>query len=225
MSKLGLTLGLASALVAVQPAAAAVVVSYNAGNNTTLPAPNSSGYAVETFANAPIGVNQSFAHTIGSATFSYSGVNIIAATDPTYGQYGNGTDYAAAYSNVGPAGATSSYHLDVTGSTGTYFGAYIGAADAVNTITFDLLGGGTYVYTPTGPNAPADQTSMFVNFQFTGGEKFTGLTFSTTGTTGFETDNHTVGLVPEPATWGLMLAGFGAIGGTLRRRRSVLRTA
>ena len=28
------------------------------------------------------------------------------------------------------------------------------------------------------------------------------------------------GAVPEPATWAMMIAGFGAIGGTLRRRRS-----
>ena len=32
---------------------------------------------------------------------------------------------------------------------------------------------------------------------------------------------NAVGGVPEPATWGLMLLGFGAIGGTLRRRQKV----
>lgn len=31
------------------------------------------------------------------------------------------------------------------------------------------------------------------------------------------------GLVPEPATWGLFILGFGAIGGALRRRNSALR--
>jgi PEP-CTERM motif len=30
---------------------------------------------------------------------------------------------------------------------------------------------------------------------------------------------RTAGAVPEPATWGMMLLGFGAIGGTLRRQR------
>lgn len=33
------------------------------------------------------------------------------------------------------------------------------------------------------------------------------------------------GAVPEPATWALMLAGFGAVGGALRRRRRELRRA
>ena len=31
--------------------------------------------------------------------------------------------------------------------------------------------------------------------------------------------------VPEPATWGLMIAGFGAVGGSLRRRRAAVRFA
>ncbi|KQT34986.1 hypothetical protein ASG29_02270 [Sphingomonas sp. Leaf412] len=31
--------------------------------------------------------------------------------------------------------------------------------------------------------------------------------------------------VPEPATWGLMILGFGAVGGSMRRRKSVLATA
>ena len=33
------------------------------------------------------------------------------------------------------------------------------------------------------------------------------------------------GAVPEPATWGLMILGFGAIGSVLRRRRNVLAVA
>lgn len=31
----------------------------------------------------------------------------------------------------------------------------------------------------------------------------------------------TMGAIPEPATWALMLAGFGAVGATVRRRRTV----
>lgn len=33
------------------------------------------------------------------------------------------------------------------------------------------------------------------------------------------------GLVPEPATWGLMIMGVGLVGGALRRRRAAVRTA
>ncbi|WP_404711638.1 PEPxxWA-CTERM sorting domain-containing protein [Sphingomonas sp. MMS24-J13] len=28
--------------------------------------------------------------------------------------------------------------------------------------------------------------------------------------------------VPEPASWGLMIVGFGALGGAMRRRRAVV---
>ena len=41
---------------------------------------------------------------------------------------------------------------------------------------------------------------------------------------GFETDNHTVGFlsagaIPEPATWLMMILGFGGVGSMLRARR------
>ena len=32
---------------------------------------------------------------------------------------------------------------------------------------------------------------------------------------------HVVGSVPEPASWAMMLGGFGLIGGQLRRRRRI----
>ena len=40
-----------------------------------------------------------------------------------------------------------------------------------------------------------------------------------TATRGFESDNHTVGFaVPEPASWALMILGFGGVGAMMRRR-------
>ncbi|MBJ7413077.1 MAG: PEP-CTERM sorting domain-containing protein [Phenylobacterium sp.] len=38
-------------------------------------------------------------------------------------------------------------------------------------------------------------------------------------------DGSSVGGVPEPATWAMMIMGFGGIGATLRRRRQTLATA
>lgn len=39
------------------------------------------------------------------------------------------------------------------------------------------------------------------------------------GTDGISAEGHPVGAVPEPATWAMMLLGFGGIGMTIRRRR------
>ena len=45
----------------------------------------------------------------------------------------------------------------------------------------------------------------------------------TSGTNAFEIDNVAVNsAVPEPATWAMMLLGFGAVGFSARRRRSMV---
>jgi hypothetical protein len=38
------------------------------------------------------------------------------------------------------------------------------------------------------------------------------------GTNAFEVDNFAIAAVPEPASWALLLIGFGALGGTMRAR-------
>lgn len=39
------------------------------------------------------------------------------------------------------------------------------------------------------------------------------------------TETIVQGAVPEPATWAMMIAGFGMIGGSIRRRRAIVRLA
>lgn len=49
------------------------------------------------------------------------------------------------------------------------------------------------------------------------------LTFAATGTSdslGGYVDNIGLSAVPEPSTWALMILGFGAVGGAMRRRRA-----
>lgn len=70
--------------------------------------------------------------------------------------------------------------------------------------------GGTFTNQTIGKGCPSGQyllPSMIYGFRVTGPEA-TGVL-----------------PVPEPSTWAMMIAGFGVIGGTLRRRRSVLKTA
>jgi hypothetical protein len=84
----------------------------------------------------------------------------------------------------------------------------------------------------------------FLNFYGRNGATFDRIVFGqSTAGAGLESDNHTVGqwnrmsgtpiglpgslaTVPEPAGWALLLVGFGAVGGSLRRRRAAMpRTA
>jgi hypothetical protein len=44
---------------------------------------------------------------------------------------------------------------------------------------------------------------------------------SVSGVSLYSTGLPPVGVVPEPATWAMMILGFGLIGGTLRRRQSI----
>jgi hypothetical protein len=98
------------------------------------------------------------------------------------------------------------------------------------------------------PNAPftgnnGGQPYVFLNFYATGGLSFTSVVFSETPAGGgYESDNHTVGdyttivgtpvtpthstfgpgvsgVVPEPATWSLLIGGVGLVGAGLRMRR------
>ena len=60
------------------------------------------------------------------------------------------------------------------------------------------------------------------------GELFTGFSLTATGLTSFEQLRldgvQQVTAVPEPATWALMMLGFGAVGFGMRRRRATART-
>lgn len=106
-----------------------------------------------------------------------------------------------------------------------------GSVDAYNGI--DVLANDltTVLYSFTGINAAVNpngnQASPITNPLAT-------LTFSgidtalagglrlTSSQNAFEIDNLSVAGVPEPASWAMMLAGFGMIGGALRRRSSAV---
>lgn len=107
----------------------------------------------------------------------------------------------------------------------TGFSIDLGSIDAYNTLTLNFVGGGSQSFTGAQlvANPSGSQSSPNTNgrFRFTGaaGERIASITFASTGNS-FEVDRLAVaGAIPEPATWAMMLGGFGLIGAASRRRR------
>lgn len=138
------------------------------------------------------------------------------------------------YGAVGPSNDQSSATLDLSA-----FGAISsitflwGSVDIYNSLsilgTGVMFSGGDQGVSPSNGDQTNPNSNRLVTLTFTGADRWnvTGLTFSSTGNA-FEFDNVnvTTAAVPEPASWALMLSGFGAIGGAIRRRRkSVVRFA
>lgn len=88
-------------------------------------------------------------------------------------------------------------------------------ADANFTVTTNL---GSYQFaTPVGGSS---STPVFAGFQSSAGETITSVFYSGSdnpGATSFQIGQ--VGAAPEPATWAMLILGFGIAGAALRRRR------
>ncbi len=101
---------------------------------------------------------------------------------------------------------------------------YWGSVDRYNFV--DVLGaGGATLLTLAGSALPVANGNQFisstnrrVSFDAGAGEVITGLRFRSTGVA-FELDSLAGAAVPEPASWMLMIAGFGMIGAAARRRQ------
>ncbi len=231
--------GVASCIAA--PASSAILIGYEAPNAVVTGV--TGNFAVEGFETDTAGFKESFTDLISdgaghTVSFSYTDVDVRH-----HDQFsGNGTgNYGATYNGIGFAadeGPTYSLNVSSTGGPINFFGAYFSATDASNTISF--YKGGSLIQTFTigdlwGSTGVGDQGSLYIDFKFTGGQTYDKVVFDQPNSPfGFESDNHTVGTwfgsngdsstlgVPEPASWALMLGGFGVIGAAMRRRRTSL---
>jgi hypothetical protein len=143
----------------------------------------------------------------GSTVVASSGFDGITAED------GN---YFAALGPIGSDGTLSQTFTDTPGAT--YESIFYLASDGDTPNDFGVTGpGGLFIATMD--DIPA---SPFVEYYgyFTGSGSDT-ITFNFRNDPGYLwLDNVSViSVVPEPATWGLMLAGMGIAGASLRRRR------
>jgi hypothetical protein len=138
----------------------------------------------------------------------------------------SGTPYLSV---LGGGSATITFDAPVTA-----FQFDWGSIDSYNTLTISSSGADPMIIPGTNFTNPAngDQVLPGTNGLFTvrgdAGETFSSITL-TSGSNSFEIDNLAVktGAVPEPATWAMMIMGFGGIGAMIRRRHGLgaLRTA
>jgi len=165
------------------------------------------------------------------ATFQFDGVTPQYSgtiyTDSVGGVRAQPAGSTGGYGAVGPSNNQSSAVLDLSA-----FGAIDsitflwGSVDNYNWLsvlgTGVTFNGGDQGVSPATGNQTNPNSNRLVTLTFTGADRWnvTGLQFSSTGNA-FEFDNVNVrtGAVPEPASWALMLGGFGAIGSAMRSRR------
>jgi hypothetical protein len=235
-----------AALLLAMPAAATVTFNYELpGVTNTTATFDYSG--VETFDLRALGAGQSFETDFGTSgdpvviTGKYSGIEIKAGDI-----YSNGTNYAVTFGTGGYLLELSTSDDSPLTYFGYYLPAldrgnqleFLKDGVVVATITpLDVIantgscpdGSNPYCGNPGGPFAGANtgEPYAFINVYFSNGASFDAVRFFEDPTVGgYESDNHTVGyfitkggVVPEPATWAMMIAGFGLVGFAARRRR------
>ena len=244
-----LLLAAATGVLLAAPASAAWTINYEApGVQNTTAVFTTSG--VETFDDRATGAAANFTTdfgTGGTIEATYSGGRVDAANQ--YGSAGGVGNHVVVFSDLTPVNIDFTTTLD---EGLTYFGYWLSALNAGNTLEF--YSGATLLATvDTGsvkasidakanaaayygnPNAPyAGQNSgepyAFLNIYFTGGDNYDRIVIKQLAGGGYESDNHTVGFytaqggVPEPATWAMLITGFGLVGMAARRRNQIRTT-
>lgn len=197
-----------AALGIALPAQAAITLAYQPGG-TTLPA----GFTIiQNFdalaAGSSLGTN--------AAVFSGSVSGVSAR--PAFGSTGN----------FGTVTSGGGYTINFAPASG--FSVQLGSLDTYNSLTLTFANRAPVTYVggqiindlifPSG-NQISGETNGRITYTGTAGELFTGATFKSTGNS-FEFDNiASRAAVPEPATWAMLLLGFGVIGKSMRRRTTL----
>ncbi len=190
---------LAAVAAAVGGSAGAMTITSSTNGPDTGPAGNQ--HVIDDF-NSAAGLSGTYSLVSGSVSGQYAA------------PFQDATQYLAVR-----AGQTASLAISPAVKSLSF---YWGSIDTYNTVTF--FSGSTQVGSFNGsqiPAAPADGSqgnpvnNRRVNFSFDGAE-VSSVQFSSSQNA-FELDT-VAAAVPEPATWVMLLAGFGLVGMTARRR-------
>ena len=153
---------------------------------------------------------------VGDLTFVAGAENLIGEAGPG-GVYNTGrnllTDNFVRGTTIQIAGLHDLFAFNL----GNFFNT--GAANI--SVTTNL---GNYNFSPVVTTAVnSGGVFTFAGYQASAGEYFTSVNYSGGGATG-ATDIQlgSAGAVPEPATWAMMIIGFGAAGSMIRRRKVVI---
>lgn len=170
----------------------------------------------------------------GPAVAGLSG-NYHLVTGSVTSQYAQPFGGNTQYLSVPSAGATGQATLDLAGydfgGVVTGFSLYWGSIDLYNMLRITTSKGGNtnvldFAFNGVAPNPPpangdqqTPENNRRVYFALDAGESVKSLGFISNGIA-FEVDDivFTGSAVPEPATWATMIAGFGLVGGAMRRR-------
>lgn len=197
---------LVGGLVAMASPAAAVTVVFNDGSGGLAPGET----LIQDFNSGVSGATN--VSNAGIYASSQDGVAAEPATgdqgDPFFAVLGGGT------ADFNFANPLNEFSFDY------------GSADTYNSLTVFFAGGGSQTFTGQqlidSGVADGNQTAARTNGRLIvhgDGQSFTGIRLSSSQNS-LELDNIAGSAVPEPATWAMMLFGFGAVGFGMRRRRN-----
>ncbi len=159
----------------------------------------------------------------GGSVATLSGGNVLASDQP-FADIPAGGVFGGTFLAAGP---TVSQPAILTFAVPVSYLSFLwGSPDTYNSLAITTNLGEIVNFTAGGMGFPVtngnQSFSQYVQFSATGGRTIASASFTNNPVQdAFEVANFsTTPAVPEPATWAMMLIGFGAIGAATRRRRT-----
>ena len=204
---------------AALPAQAVTLVATNGSTTTFAASATGAQYDFDSATTGNVGDPAGFLR-IGGQVMAGSIENVAA------NPFGAPDANSYLYVSAGGTSVIRSIAAGITGYRAVSF--YVGSIDWGNTVEVLDLGGnllrsfnGADMAAPASPSGNQDlpANNRLLTFSADAGELIGGLRFNST-VDALEADNvRFTAAVPEPATWAMMLVGFGMVGATARYRR------